>query len=80
MDVMDYLKIAPFLNNCPNCGYGSVGTNESTGEFHGALDVNENLFTRKCRCGFEVTVDSNKGTTKKKIKTQIDTALEKLNK
>lgn len=76
MNAMDYLRIAPFLNDCPNCGYDNVGTNEKIGEFHGALNVEDNLFTRKCRCGFEVTVDSNKGTTKKVIKKQIDDALE----
>ncbi|MFJ6264394.1 DUF3797 domain-containing protein [Lysinibacillus xylanilyticus] len=80
MDVRDYLRIAPFVNDCPNCGYENVGTNESTGEFHGVLNVDDNLFTRKCRCGFEVTIDSNKGTTKKKIQTQIDAALEQFKK
>lgn len=77
MNAMDYLRIAPFLNDCPNCKYGNVGTDENTGEFHGALNVDDNLFTRKCRCGFEVTVDSNKGTTNKVIQSQIDQALEK---
>jgi hypothetical protein len=76
MNAMDYLRIAPFLNDCPNCKYGNVGT-DKTGEFHGALNVDDNLFTRKCRCGFEVTVDSNKGTTKKVIQYQIDQVLEK---
>lgn len=76
MNAMDYLRIAPYLNDCPNCGYGNVGTDEKTGEFHGALIVEDNLFTRKCRCGFEVTVDSNKGTTRKAIKEQINIPLE----
>jgi hypothetical protein len=76
MNAMDYLRIAPFLNDCPNCGYDSVGTNETTGEYHGALLVEENLFTRKCRCGFEVTIDSNIGTENKIINEQINDALE----
>lgn len=75
MNVQDYLRIAPFINDCPKCGYGNVGTDEKTGEFHGALNVDDNLFTRKCRCGFEVTIDANVGTTKTKIKKQIDLAL-----
>lgn len=79
MDVNSYLSIAKLLNDCPNCNYNMIGTNETTGEFHGALNVNENLFTRKCRCGFEVTVDSDKGITKKVIKSQIDKVLEQFN-
>lgn len=75
MNVQDYLRIAPFVNDCPKCGYGNVGTINKTGEFHGALEVDDNLFIRKCRCGFEVTIDANLGTTKAKIKKQIDKAL-----
>lgn len=79
MNVNDYLRIAPFINDCPSCGYGNVGTDDNTGEYHGALGVNENLFTRKCRCGFEITIDANKSTTKSKLKKAISDALEAFN-
>ncbi len=79
MNVNDYLRIAPFINDCPNCVYGSVGTYEKTGEYHGTLGVNENLFTRKCRCGFEITIDADKGTTNSKLKKAISEALETFN-
>ncbi|RDW17619.1 hypothetical protein CWR48_13975 [Oceanobacillus arenosus] len=76
MNAMDFLKISPFLNDCPNCGYDNVGTNDKTGEYHGTLDVDDNLYNRKCRCGFAVTIDANEGTSKKIIKSKIDIALE----
>lgn len=75
MNIQHYLRISTFVNDCPNCGYDRVGTEDATDEFHGALIVDDNLFTRKCRCGFEITIDANNGTTKTKIKKQIDAAL-----
>lgn len=77
MDVMDYLRITPFLNNCPHCGHGQVGTNDSTGEFHGALLIEDNLFTRKCKCGFKITIDSNESTSKKDVKVKINDELKR---
>lgn len=80
MNSIDLVRIAPFLKDCPNCSYGNVGTNEKTGEYHGALNIDDNFFTRKCRCGFEITIDANKGTSKKIIKSQIDNALDSFRK
>lgn len=77
MDVMDYLRITPLLNKCPHCGHGQVGTNDSTSEFHGALLIEDNLFTRKCRCGFEITIDSKDGTSKKILKVKINEELKR---
>lgn len=79
MLINDYLRIAELTNDCPNCGYGNVGTNQETGEHHGSLEVNDNLFTRKCRCGFEITIDANNGTSRSKLKKQIGAAVEKFN-
>lgn len=76
MNIQTYLSIAKLVNDCPNCGYNMVGTDEKTGDFHGSLNVDDNLFTRKCRCGFEITINSDKGTTKKIVTSQIDEALE----
>lgn len=75
MNMIDLLRISPFLNDCPNCSHGNVGTNEKTGEYHGSINIDENLFTRECRCGFEITIDAEKGTSKNIIKSQIDSKL-----
>ena len=70
-----FLRVEPDLKRCPKCGDKNMGVNEQTNEWYGTLEVNDNLYTRKCRCGFEVTVDTNYGTTKKKIEKQICLAL-----
>lgn len=77
MNAQHFLRISVFVNDCPNCGCDKVGTDDITGEVQGDLIVDDNLFTRKCRCGFEVTIDANDGTTKTIIKKQINAALEK---
>ena len=76
MNAIDIFTIAPFLNDCPQCGHGKVGTNEKTKEFHGTLDVGDTLYTRTCRCGFEVTIDTNDGVTKESVQKKIEEALE----
>lgn len=68
-------RVEPDLQRCPKCGDKNIGVNVHTNEWYGTLEVNDDLYTRKCRCGFEVTVDTNYGTTKKKINDQIFNAL-----
>lgn len=69
------LRKSPQLNNCPCCGYLNIGTNEKTGEWYGSFEVKDNIYSRKCRCGFEVKIDTDKCSTKKKIHKQISSAL-----
>lgn len=68
----DYLRIAPFINDCPNCGSGQLGENE------GALEVKNNLMMRTCKCGFDFTYDADNGTTRAKIKKAVTQAVDKV--
>ena len=47
------LAIMPKYNDCPKCGSDKVGNGE------GAIIVEDDTYTRKCKCGFEITVDEN---------------------
>lgn len=72
MNAVDYLRVAPFINDCPNCGNGLLGNGEGT------LNLNENIIERTCKCKFEFKYDVNKGTSKKKIKQAINEALTRM--
>lgn len=72
MNAMDYLRVAPLINDCPNCG------NEFVGNGQGTLEVDDNLVKRTCKCGFNLEYDVNNGTTKKRIKQAIDEALRQM--
>lgn len=69
MNVIDYLRVAPLINDCPKCGNGSVGNGQGT------LNVDDNIVKRTCKCGFDFEYDVNNGTSKTKIKKAIDEAL-----
>lgn len=72
MNAMDFLRISPLINDCPNCG------NQFVGNGQGTLEVDENIVKRTCKCGFNFEYDVNNGVSKKKIKQVIDEALNKL--
>ena len=72
MNVMDYLRVAPLINDCPNCKNGIVGNGEGT------LIVDENIVERTCKCGFNFKYDVNNGTGKAKVKKAIDEVLNKM--
>lgn len=67
MDVKHYLRVAPFLNDCPFCDSDK-----------GVVEVKENLISRNCPCGFDITINVKNGTSKAKIKKSIEFALEKM--
>jgi transcription elongation factor Elf1 len=69
MNAFDFLRIAPFINDCPNCGSEYVGNGQGT------LTVNNNIVERTCKCGFNFKYDIANGTTKTKIKNAIDEVL-----
>jgi hypothetical protein len=71
MNAMDYLRVAPFINDCPNCGNGNVGNGQGT------LEIDKTI-KRTCKCGFKFEYDVSNGTTKTKIKKAIDEALKKM--
>ena len=68
MDVRHYLRVAPYLHDCPSCK-----------DSKGSLSVSDNLITRECPCGFNLTMNIRNGTSKKKIEKSIELALEKIN-
>lgn len=78
MDIRDYSKVAKQLNDCPSCGESEIQNNE--GVLIGTNEVKDNLFIRTCHCGFSITYDVNKGTTKKNITDAIKIALDNMKK
>lgn len=74
MNSMDYLRISPLINDCPNCGNRFVGNGEGT------LEVDDNIIKRTCKCGFNFRYDVNTGVSKKKIKQVINEAIKSCNK
>ncbi|WP_088363342.1 DUF3797 domain-containing protein [Bacillus cereus] len=74
MNSMDYLRISPLINDCPNCGNQIVGNGEGT------LEVDDNVISRTCKCGFNFKYDVNTGVIKKKIKQVINEAIKSCNK
>jgi transcription elongation factor Elf1 len=72
MNSMDYLRVAPFINDCPNCG------NQFVGNGQGTLEVDNNIVKRTCKCGFNFEYDIINGTSKKKIKQAIDVVLKQM--
>ncbi|WP_249365242.1 DUF3797 domain-containing protein [Bacillus cereus] len=69
---MDFLRISPLINDCPNCG------NQFVGKGQGTLEVDDNIIKRTCKCGFKFKYSVNNGVSKKKIKQVIDEALNEL--
>lgn len=69
---MYFLRIAPFINDCPNCGNQMVGNGE------GALNVDDNMVKRTCKCGFNFEYDVKNGTSKTKVKKAIDESLKSM--
>lgn len=53
MNAITVLKLMEKYKNCPDCGNGQIGNGE------GALVVEETTFTRKCKCGFKITLNEN---------------------
>ena len=74
MNSMDFLRIAPFINDCPACGEPNVGTDEN-GFQKGTYIMDDNLFTRTCHCGFGITIDPKNGTSRHILKKTVDKAV-----
>lgn len=69
MNVMTYLEVAPFINDCPKCRSQYIGNGQ------GSLEVDNNIIKRTCKCGFNFIYDVKNGTSKSKILTAISEAL-----
>ena len=53
MNAVKALEIMTKYQNCPDCGNNKIRNGE------GGLIVEDDTFTRKCKCGFSITVDEN---------------------
>lgn len=53
MNAFKVLQIMKKYNNCPKCGSDQIGNGE------GKIAVENDTFTRGCKCGFEITLDEN---------------------
>lgn len=64
MNSVKALKLMSKYSNCPNCGNGVIGNGE------GKLIVEDDTFTRECKCGFKITLDEN-GNELKTLKLRM---------
>lgn len=54
MEVMKVVKLIDKYGTCPECG------NKYIGNGSGELEVDEQVFRRSCKCGWEVKVEEAK--------------------
>ncbi|MFY0516599.1 DUF3797 domain-containing protein [Lysinibacillus sp. UGB7] len=69
MDARDYVAVAKFINDCPNCGSSNVREGE------GLIGMLDPFIKRTCKCGFNFKYDVDQGTKPKQIRQAIDQAL-----
>lgn len=53
MNALKLLAIMQKHERCPNCGSTTIGNGL------GGIIVEDETFTRGCKCGFEITVDED---------------------
>jgi hypothetical protein len=53
MNASKTMKLMAKYTSCQNCGNDMIGSGA------GALIVDENTFTRSCKCGWSITLDEN---------------------
>jgi Domain of unknown function (DUF3797) len=51
MNIVDSLTLMKQYGDCPQCG------NDKLGDGEGTLNIENEIFTRTCKCGFEIKVD-----------------------
>jgi iron(III) transport system ATP-binding protein len=51
VNMIKSLKLMKKYSNCPDCGNNLLGKGE------GSLVIEDETFTRTCKCGFSVTTD-----------------------
>lgn len=70
MNPNDFLRVAPYINDCPKCKSDDIG------EGKGTLELKGDIVTRTCKCGFDFAYDVKNGTTRTKIKKAVKEALD----
>ncbi|EEM10541.1 DUF3797 domain-containing protein [Bacillus pseudomycoides] len=53
VNVVSTLKLTRKYAECPECGNDKVGNGE------GALEINDDIFKRTCKCGWNIEVKEN---------------------
>jgi iron(III) transport system ATP-binding protein len=53
MNAFKTIDLMSKYSDCPNCGNSLIGNGE------GKLIVEDDTFTRECKCGFKITLDRN---------------------
>jgi predicted RNA-binding Zn-ribbon protein involved in translation (DUF1610 family) len=54
MNIHKYLELANKYNDCPKCGNNYIGNGE------GKLIVEDDVFYRSCKCGWEIEIKVDK--------------------
>lgn len=54
MNVLKAVELIGKFANCPQCGNDKIGNGD------GELNIDDYVFRRKCKCGFELTIDTAK--------------------
>lgn len=54
MNVFKALELMSKYSDCPNCGNTAVSNGE------GKLIVEDDAFTRECKCGFKITFNEDR--------------------
>lgn len=53
MNIRELIPIMKKYEKCPKCGSTKIGNSE------GGIIVEDDTYTRTCKCGFKITVDKN---------------------
>lgn len=69
MRLVDYLRVAELINDCPRCGSQFVGNGKGT------LNVGDSSLGRTCECGFELQYEYEGELNDEDLKTAINEAL-----
>lgn len=69
MKLVDYLRVAELINNCPKCDSEFVGNGKGT------LNVGDNSLGRTCACGFKLQYEYDGKLNDEDLKTAINEAL-----
>lgn len=53
MKIKEFIALMEKYRKCPNCGNTAIGNGQ------GGIIIEDETFTRICKCGFKITVNEN---------------------
>jgi iron(III) transport system ATP-binding protein len=53
MNIYQLMPIMKKYENCPDCGSSTIGNGQ------GGIIVEDDTYTRFCKCGFKITINEN---------------------